>query len=162
MNSKGAVVTNFILDHELETLESNLKVGVIKHKLNAAGNIILANDSAAMVHPGLDDSSIEMIKDVLDVEVEKGTIAGLNTVGAAAIVTNEGLLCHPKVTDSEKEALEDKAYSVFSVIYPVSAPLCFAAVYESLLTNIYPLEIPVQTDPLSGREFASLLHPFSW
>ena len=31
----------------------------------------------------------------------------LISVGMAAVVTNKGLLCHPKVTDSEKKMLED-------------------------------------------------------
>jgi len=29
----------------------------------------------------------------------------LNTVGMAAVATNKGVLCHPKVTDEEKEML---------------------------------------------------------
>lgn len=107
MNSKGAVVTDFIQENEIETLKNYIKVGILKHRYNAAGNLILANDKAALIHPELDDERVDMIKDVLDVEVKKGTIAGLKTVGAAAIVTNEGLLCHPKVTEAEKKILEE-------------------------------------------------------
>ncbi|UCH89659.1 MAG: translation initiation factor IF-6 [Thermoplasmata archaeon] len=107
INSKGIVVTNFIHENELKILEAHLKVGILKDKLNAAGNIILANDSAALVHPELTSSQVEMIQDVLEVSVRKGTIAELKTVGAAAVVTNKGLLCHPKVSKLEKKELED-------------------------------------------------------
>ena len=36
----------------------------------------------------------------------KGTIAGLKTVGTAAIITNRGGLCHPKVKKDELEFLK--------------------------------------------------------
>ena len=107
MNSKGAVVTNFIEQSELKILENEINVGILDHRLNASGNIILVNDNGALVHPGLDDVSITLIKETLGVPVRKGTIAGLKTVGASAIVTNEGLLCHPKATAEEKKILEE-------------------------------------------------------
>ena len=52
-----------------------------------------------------------MIEETFDVSVEKGTIASLKTVGMAAVVTNNGCLCHPKVTNEEKNVLK----SVFNV-----------------------------------------------
>lgn len=50
--------------------------------------------------------SINKMRDVFSVPVHRGTIAELNTVGMVAVVTNKGLLCHPKVTDEEKSILE--------------------------------------------------------
>jgi translation initiation factor 6 len=107
LNSKGAVVTNFVEQGELELMEKHIRVGVLEHKLNATGNIILANDNGALIHPGLDDLSLKLIKETLGVPVRKGTIAGLATVGAAALTTNEGILCHPKLEDDEKTVLEE-------------------------------------------------------
>jgi translation initiation factor 6 len=107
MNSKGAIVADFIQSNEQEELEKHMTVGILKHRYNAAGNLILTNDTAALIHPELGESQVKVIEDILGVRVLKGTIAGLKTVGAAAIVTNKGLLCHPKVTDSEKKILED-------------------------------------------------------
>ena len=106
MNSHGAIITNFIEETELKFLEKHIRVGVLDHKLNASGNIILANDNAALIHPDLNEPSVRLIKETLKVEVFRGTIAGLKTVGAAAVVTNEGMLCHPKVTEEEKADLE--------------------------------------------------------
>ena len=36
----------------------------------------------------------------------KGAISGIKTVGMAAVATNKGLLCHPKIKEKEKEKLE--------------------------------------------------------
>lgn len=76
-------------------------------KLNAVGNIVLANDTAALVHPELTDTALETISRTLKVDVYRGTIAGIKNVGMAGVVTNKGLLVHPKVTPSESELLEE-------------------------------------------------------
>lgn len=108
MNSHGAVVTDFIIDSELETLQEHFdsNVLVMNDTFNAAGNNVLVNDTGALVHPMLQDDTINDINDVLDVEVQRGTISDIKTVGMVAVATNKGLLCHPKVTDEEKEQLK--------------------------------------------------------
>ena len=107
LNSTGTVVCDFI-DQEAKDIVSdqNLKLSVISDKINAAGNDILVNDTAALVHPDLTNKTIETISKTFGVPVYKGTIGELKTVGMAAVVTNKGLLCHPKVTDDEKRFLE--------------------------------------------------------
>lgn len=107
INSKGAVLCDFAEKSVIELVESaGFKTCVIDDKINAAGNDILANDKGCLVHPGLKKSSIEKIKNTLDVPVKKGKIADLPTVGMCAVVTNKGCLCHPKATDEEKSVLE--------------------------------------------------------
>jgi translation initiation factor 6 len=107
-NSHGAIVTAYSSKETLKTIEQQgLNVYPIKDIINAAGNDILANDHGALVHPDLKTTSLKKISDILDVPVQKGTIAGLGTVGMAAVVTNKGCLCHPKVTDEEKKFLEN-------------------------------------------------------
>ena len=86
---------------------TGVKAEILPDKLNAVGNIILANDFAALVHPELSDRVIETIANTLKVEVYRGTIAGIKNVGMAGAVTNKGLLVHPKVTSSEREILEE-------------------------------------------------------
>ena len=83
------------------------QVEILPDKLNAVGNIVLANDSTAVVHPELSDKALETIARTLKVEVYRGTIAGIKNVGMAGVVTNEGLMVHPKVTASEREMLEE-------------------------------------------------------
>jgi translation initiation factor 6 len=108
INSKGAVITDFVDEDSLNIIKKQgFKVCIISDKLNAAGNDILVNDNGALVHPDMKDKTLNMIKEVFDVPVFKGTIASLKTVGMAAVVTNKGLLCHPKVTDDEKNKLQE-------------------------------------------------------
>ncbi|MCD6370594.1 MAG: translation initiation factor IF-6 [Thermoplasmata archaeon] len=107
MNSKGAVITNFANEEDVEFLFPRMNVLFIEDKINAVGNDILANDNAALVHVDFDASTVKLIEEALDVEVVKGTIGGIKTVGSAAVVTNRGMVVHPNVDDSEIEFLKD-------------------------------------------------------
>jgi len=50
---------------------------------------------------------VQAVEDALDVPVERGTLATVQTVGTAAVANNRGVLCHPKSTDGELDALEE-------------------------------------------------------
>ncbi len=104
-NSNGFLVSYGTDTDELQKL-TGVQVKILPDKLNAVGNIVLANDFAALVHPELSDRAIEAIAETLKVEVYRGTIAGIKNVGMAGVITNQGLLVHPKVTPSERETLE--------------------------------------------------------
>ena len=104
-NSNGFLFSYGTNASELQKL-TEVKVETFPDRLNAVGNIVLANDSAALVHPELSDKAIEAISRTLKVEVYRGTIAGIKNVGMAGVATNKGLLVHPRVTSSEKEILE--------------------------------------------------------
>lgn len=101
MNSNGAIVNNFVETSELLTLKKYLNVTILEDKFNAVGNNILANDYGALVHKQFSKKSIKEIEDTLGVEVLKGTIAGLRTIGTSAAITNRGGLCHPKIKEDE-------------------------------------------------------------
>ena len=119
-NSNGVVVTDFIDDKALKTIEKQgFRVCVVEDKINAAGNDILVNDHGALVHPDFRDKSLKKIGDTLDVPVTRGVIAGLKTVGMAAVVTNKGLLCHPKVSEEEMRVLRD-VFDVYVMIGTVN------------------------------------------
>jgi len=106
-NSNGFVVSDLALDKEVRALQQHAKVARLKGKMTAAGNIILANDTAALVHPAMSDKNVEAIAKALKVDVKRGTIGGLKTVGMAGCATNRGLLVHPRATEAELAALED-------------------------------------------------------
>ena len=115
-NSNGLVVSQYTLEREIEHIKSVAKAeGVeckirrlpVGEKMTAAGNIILANDSVALVHPGLSEEAIEVIRDTLDVDVYRGEIGGLRTVGMAAVATNRGILAHKDATKAELTYLEE-------------------------------------------------------
>jgi len=106
-NSSGFIVSDLALEREVAILEKALPVARFKGKMTAAGNIILANDTAALVHPALSDKHLEVIRDTLKVDVRRGTIGGLKTVGMAGAATNKGVLVHPRATEEELSALEE-------------------------------------------------------
>jgi translation initiation factor 6 len=106
MNRRGAVVGNIITDEELAVIEEHRDVLLLEGRLNCAGNLILANDSKAWVHPRLDQEVREGIAATLGVEVAEGDIAGMGVVGSVGCSTNKGVLVHPKVRPDELEALK--------------------------------------------------------
>jgi translation initiation factor 6 len=105
MNRNGAILNNFAETGEIRKLKKHINICVLEDKLNAVGNNILTNDHGALVHTNYPKSIVSEIEDTLGVEVMKGTIAGLKTVGASAVITNSGGLCHPKVKKDELELL---------------------------------------------------------
>jgi translation initiation factor 6 len=120
MNSHGAIITWIANKQVIDTISAHgLDVTMIKDILNAAGNDILVNDYGALVHPKMKSDTIKQIKKTLQVPVEKGTIAEQGIVGMAAVVTNQGCLCHPKTTEEEKKHLET-LFNVESMIGTVN------------------------------------------
>ncbi len=106
MNSHGIVVCDFISPEERELLQ-DVEVLSVPEKLNAMGNNILCNDNGAVVHPGYGKEFVRRLGDVLGVEVVRGTVAGIRTVGAWAVATNKGVLCHPHTREEEKKVLAE-------------------------------------------------------
>ena len=106
-NSNGFVVTHQAADEDLQRLSEFGKAVRLPARINAAGNVILANDNAALVHPGLSAKACEIISGTLQVDLAQGTIGGLKTVGMAGMVTNQGVLVHPRVSDEELKQIEE-------------------------------------------------------
>lgn len=107
MNSNGALVADFADDEEVKVLEGlGLRVARLGGKFNAAGNNVLTNDHGAFINPDLSKTAERAVADTLGVPVQRGTLAGLKTVGSAAVATNKGVLCHPKTSDEELDLLE--------------------------------------------------------
>lgn len=108
-NDSGVLVSGRVRDRERERIEdaADVPVGALPGRVNAAGNVVLANDEGAYVHPDLSRDAVTVVRDTLDVPVTRGRIADVETVGTAAVATNRGVLCHPKTTDDELDALEE-------------------------------------------------------
>jgi len=107
-NSHGLLVSSRVRERERERITDavGLPVTELPGRINAAGNVVLANDHGAYVHPDLPRDAVKAVGEGLDVPVERGDLAGVRTVGTAAVATNGGVLCHPKSTDEELDALE--------------------------------------------------------
>jgi translation initiation factor eIF-6, putative len=108
MNSNGMIVNRFIGEDEERKLKSlDLNMGYTRSALNAVGNIILVNDKAALVHPKVSKSMVEVIRDVLGVEVFKENIGNFVNLGMACALTNKGIVCHPDTKRAEIKKLEE-------------------------------------------------------
>ena len=111
-NSKGMLVPHTVTDEELRALgaveEEGVRVEVMDiTKITAFGNLVLANDKGAIVHPRFGNRTLKAIEDALDVEAVRGTVAGLPYVGSLAIATNKGVLAHPDIRDDEKALISE-------------------------------------------------------
>ena len=106
-NQNGLLVPHIVLDEEIAVLEAELELPVypLQSKLTALGNLILANDHAAIVSPEFRKTDLQHIRDALGVEVEARQLAGSDLVGSHGVVTNKGLLAHTSLTDEELEWL---------------------------------------------------------
>lgn len=104
MNAKGAVLSGFATKEERGVLR-DLSVLVLPHRLNAAGNNVLCNDRGAVVHPGYDERTVRMIAETLGVEVVRGTLGGVRTIGSAGAATNKGVVAHPHATEAELQVV---------------------------------------------------------
>lgn len=107
MNSKGVVLPTLAKEAEEKAfLKMGYNVCKIPDAFSAASNNVLANDHACLVNPGIPQKTIQDIRDCLDVEVHKGKIAGISTVGAINVVTNKGLLAFNDCSDNDLQYLE--------------------------------------------------------
>lgn len=100
-NSNGAVISNLATTKEIERLSKQFDVKVIDTQMTCLGNNLCINDRGGIAHPELDDETLEKIKDALDIEIVKGTIGGIKTVGMAAVITNKGGLLNPNASEWE-------------------------------------------------------------
>jgi len=104
-NSKGLLVPHTIQDYELQRIEQFSKVIVVESNWTALGNVILANDFGAVLHP---DSPHALMKSLEGLEVPPVCcqIASLPFVGALAIATNKGVLLSPSASKEEQSLIE--------------------------------------------------------
>ena len=121
-NSKGIILPSYAYDDEITTIESAARVPVAIYdgKKNALGNMILANDCAAVVGADMDPALKKMIREHLKVEVYEGTISSLNMLGVCAVINNNGLVCHPLATGDEMAKLG----KIFNIPVDVSTINC--------------------------------------
>lgn len=106
-NSKGFIVSKYAFNREIEAIKGmGVDVERIPDRLTAVGNIILANDSGAIVNPLLSSEAVEMVTQILDVEVVKGSIAKFKITGSVAAASNKGVLLHPSASQEDIKMVE--------------------------------------------------------
>ena len=107
-NENGLLVSSRITDRERDRIADAVDKPVVElpGRINAAGNVVVANDAGAFCHPDLSRQALQAVEEALDVPVERGRVAGLDTVGTAVVATNEGALAHPEADEPTCDTLE--------------------------------------------------------
>jgi len=107
-NENGIVVSTRVTDRERAriTEAADRPVAELPGRINAAGNVVLANNYGAYVHPDLPRKAVTTVGETLAVPVERGDLADVHTVGTAAVANNTGVLCHPNAREPELQAIE--------------------------------------------------------
>jgi translation initiation factor 6 len=108
-NSRGLVVSGLATDEEVEILLEHREVLLLNECMNAAGNVIMANDSFVAVHPDMPQEMGKEIAEFLGVEMIYLTLGGVKTIGMAGVATNKGVIVHPRATAREISHLEEVA-----------------------------------------------------
>ncbi len=108
-NSRGIVVSGLATEDEVDILAEHREVLLLHESMNAAGNVIMANDTFAAVHPDMPVDMMHAIGEFLEVEVITLVLGGVKTVGMAGVATNKGVIVHPRATDQQIARLEQVA-----------------------------------------------------
>lgn len=109
-NSRGIVAPWIISQAEWKALEtgtskSDIALAKIDAKQTALGNLILCNDSGALVSPLLRDYFAE-IKKALGVRVMEGRLMDLDVVGSLALATNKGFLLNMHASQADLKLIK--------------------------------------------------------
>lgn len=149
MNSNGIIVAQNGWERGFDLKVGNRNVLYLTDKFNALGNDIVANDHAAIIHKGFNNTSLKKIEDALGVEVLRSTIGGIKTVGSVSVVTQKGMLVTPEASEEEQEFLS----GLFKV--PVKAGTAnFGNMYigSSIIANSKGVLVGEDTTPIElGR-----------
>ena len=102
-NSHGLLVPRTITDRELANLKKSLhgiNICVIESKHTALGNLVVCNDSGAIISPLL-HAQADAISKCLKVPVLEHEILGMNIVGALCTATNKGFILDMYASETE-------------------------------------------------------------
>ncbi len=108
-NSRGIIVSGLATDDEIARFSEYREVMRLSETMNAAGNVIMVNDTFAAVHPDMPVDIAAEIGEFLKVEIIHLTLGGVRTVGMAGVATNKGVIIHPRATAHEIARLEEVA-----------------------------------------------------
>ncbi len=105
-NSNGIAVADIATEEEIDHLTSFGDVVVMESGVNAAGNLLIANENGAVASPVLPEDGIEVLSETLKVDCVAVGIAGNDTPGSVSVCNNRGVLLHPDVSEIEVETIE--------------------------------------------------------
>ena len=106
-NSNGILVPHTVSEYECERLREFCEVTIVKSRWTALGNVVLANDYGAVIHPDAPGQIMESLSHELDVPTAYGKIGSLPFVGSLAIATNRGAILSPNTLSDEEGVIEN-------------------------------------------------------
>jgi translation initiation factor 6 len=105
-NSSGLLVPYIIRDYELERIQEYSKVVIVDSRWTALGNLVLANDLGAVVHPEAPKEIAETLNCELGMKPVECKIGALSFVGALGIATNKGAILSPNTLKEQQSVIE--------------------------------------------------------
>jgi translation initiation factor 6 len=104
-NDKGAIVSPWLSQSDVETIKQVLDVEVVQKRisgLNQVGALMVANNSGGVIHPEADEEDMKMFANVLGIHLEHSTInAGVPFVESGILVNNKTVVVGSMTTGPE-------------------------------------------------------------
>lgn len=106
-NSNCLLLPESVKEREVEKIDdAGIEYHVLDSVENALGNIILANDSGAVISPELEDKK-EEIEEALGVDVEVSKIASISNPGVCGAANSHGAVIHRDASEEEAELVKE-------------------------------------------------------
>jgi translation initiation factor 6 len=106
-NSNAILVPHTIHEYELERIRKLSKAVIVDSKWTALGNVVLANDQGAVIHPEASKEVVAAVKNELKVQPVFGTLGSLPFVGALGVATSKGAMVSPNALVEERAVVRD-------------------------------------------------------
>ena len=106
-NGNGIAVADIATEEDIDKLCSYGDVVVMESSVNAAGNLLVANDNGVLASSVLPAEGLEILSETLKVPCAATSIAGDATTGSLAVANNKGVLVHPDATEAEVTIIEE-------------------------------------------------------
>ncbi len=104
-NDKGAIVSPWLSQSDVETIKQVLDVEVVQKRisgLNQVGALMVANNSGGVIHPEADEEDMKMFANVLGIHLEHSTInAGVPFVESGILANNHTVVVGSMTTGPE-------------------------------------------------------------
>jgi len=104
-NDKGAIVSPWLSQSDVETIKQVLDVEVVQKRisgLNQVGALMVANNSGGVIHPEADEEDMKMFANGLGIHLEHSTInAGVPFVESGILVNNKTVVVGSMTTGPE-------------------------------------------------------------
>jgi translation initiation factor 6 len=105
-NSHGMGVADIAGPDDIDRLTSFGDVVVMESSVNAAGNLLLANENGVLASPVIPEEGLEILSDAMKVPAANVSVAGQDVIGSLGACNDMGVVLHPDVAAVEVEIIE--------------------------------------------------------